>query len=321
MQRVASLHLWHFVVRSAGLPSSPVALLLACALCASCGPAGKPPPQAVEDTQTSGRISVVVTPELLPVLRNEVQAFVALYPQASITLKAGTTREAVAALLSRQSDLAVVGRELEPEERTVKVKGGMELEGYRFAKDAVCIVVHPANPTEHMSAEELRQIYLGQVTQWDRLGGAKGAIEPVLQPLDGDITVSFLQTALGGEMPTAPAHRVADDSAVVAEVRATPGAIGFVSSRWAARGAKAVPVSALRGLPAQAVDIEAVYKGEYPLTRDFELYVRSTGPRLANGLITFVTSLDGQKLVHEAGWVPTAVPVRFARRSPMLSSH
>jgi phosphate transport system substrate-binding protein len=275
----------------------------------------------VEDTQTSGRISVVVTPEIRPLFEREVQTFEALYPQASITLQTGTTREAVAALLGRQSDLAVVGRELEPEERTVKVKGGMELEGYRFAKDALCVIVHPANPADHVSAEELRQVYLGDATSWDRLGGGKGQVEPVVQPLDGDIGVAFMQSALGGEMPSAPAYRASDDSAVVARVRSTSGAIGFVSSRWADRGAKAVPVSALRGLPAVKADPEAVYKGEYPLTRDFELYVRSNGPRLANGLITYVTSLDGQKLVHEAGWVPTAVPVRFARRSPMLSSH
>ena len=68
-------------------------------------------------------------------------------------------------------------------------------------------------------------------------------------------------------------------------------------------------------------DPEAVYKGSYPLTRFFNLYVRSKGRRLANGFITFVTSRDGQALVHDSGLVPTSVPVRFVRRSPMLSTH
>ncbi len=51
------------------------------------------------------------------------------------------------------------------------------------------------------------------------------------------------------------------------------------------------------------------------------MYVRAGGSKLANGLVTWVSSLDGQKIVHEAGLVPAAVPVRFARRSPMLGSH
>jgi len=64
-----------------------------------------------------------------------------------------------------------------------------------------------------------------------------------------------------------------------------------------------------------------VYKGEYPLTRYFNVYVRDRGPRVGHGFITFITSLDGQRLVRDAGLVPTSVPVRFVRRSPMLSTH
>jgi hypothetical protein len=34
-----------------------------------------------------------------------------------------------------------------------------------------------------------------------------------------------------------------------------------------------------------------------------------------------VTSQEGQAIVHQHGLVPTAVPVRFVRRSPMLGEH
>ena len=42
---------------------------------------------------------------------------------------------------------------------------------------------------------------------------------------------------------------------------------------------------------------------------------------LAKGFVTFITSRDGQKIVHQAGRVPTTVPVRFVRRSPLLGTH
>jgi ABC-type phosphate transport system substrate-binding protein len=57
------------------------------------------------------------------------------------------------------------------------------------------------------------------------------------------------------------------------------------------------------------------------LTRFYNFYMRPRGPKAAAGFITFVTSMDGQAIVHEAGLVPTAVPVRFVRRSPMLGTH
>jgi phosphate transport system substrate-binding protein len=98
-------------------------------------------------------------------------------------------------------------------------------------------------------------------------------------------------------------------------------AIGFVSLAWADRGAKVLRVASARGMPYWKPDLEAVYRGEYPLTRFFNFYMRTRGRRLAGGFITFVTSRDGQKIVHDSGLVPTSVPVRFVRRSPMQSSH
>jgi ABC-type phosphate transport system substrate-binding protein len=39
----------------------------------------------------------------------------------------------------------VITRELTVEERSAAVKGGLELEGYRFARDAIVAVVNPSN--------------------------------------------------------------------------------------------------------------------------------------------------------------------------------
>ena len=114
-----------------------------------------------------------------------------------------------------------------------------------------------------------------------------------------------------------PAIPAASDSEVVQRVLEDRDAIGFVSLAWADRGAKVLRVASARGMPYWKPDLEAVYRGDYPLTRFFNLYMRTQGRRLAGGFNTFVTSRDG----HESGLVPTSVPVRFVRRSPMQSSH
>jgi phosphate transport system substrate-binding protein len=311
----------HFVYRSAGWPFNlPASLLLACALLTLPG-CTRPSARQVEDSETSGRIKVVSVPETEALVIRETAAFRRAYPQAMFDVAAGSSREAVKALLEERADLAVLTRELEPEERSVMVKGGMELEGYRFARDAICVIVHPGNPVEHIAADDLRRIYLGQLGDWSALGGRAGRIQPVVRTSGSDVMESFLQRVMGGDAPTAPAIRAASDSEVVARVLGEPNAIGFVSMAWAERGARLLRVSTLNGMPYWKADAERVYTGEYPLTRYCNLYVRSRGPKLANGLVTFVSSMEGQKIVHEANLVPTAVPVRFARRSPMLDAH
>jgi phosphate transport system substrate-binding protein len=174
---------------------------------------------------------------------------------------------------------------------------------------------------ENLTVEEVRRAFAGESSNWRRFGGRDESIVPVVQPVGSDMTAFFVQQVMAGEPIRARAITAGSDSEVVETVARTRGAIGFVSLAWADRGARALRIASLRGLPYWKPDLEQVYRGQYPLTRFFNLYVRAAGAKLANGLITFVTSIDGQRIVQQAGYVPTAVPVRFVRRSPLLGTH
>ena len=321
-RREGSLDSIHFGVLGTGrrLPVRVLLLVALAAVCV-CGCSPQRAPGAVEDSLTSGRISVVCAAEVLSIIAREVAAFDSLYPGAEIVVRSGSSREAVQALFAAQCDLAAITRDLEPDERGAAVRGGLELEGYRFARDGVALVVHASNAVENVALEDVRGIYQGVVKRWDALGGSASAIEPVIQPPGSDMAAYFEQRVMNGEPVRAPVVYETSDSGVVAFVSHHPGAIGFVSLAWADRGARALRLASLKGLGYWRPDPEAVYRGDYPLTRYMNLYARSGGPALANGLITFITSREGQRLVHDGGLVPTAVPVRFVRRSPMMGSH
>lgn len=294
-------------------------LLLIAAWIQGCSSKSNPAP--VEDSLTSGRISVASAAEARTIIDREKSAFEKLYPEARIQVTTRPSGEAIRALFAAESDLAVISRELETEERSAAARGGLELEGYRFAKDAVVVIVNVANPVENLALDDLKRIYLGKIHNWSDLGGPDRAIEPVFPDPKSDLAEFFVQQVMNGEPVQTRVALVDHDSLAVAEVRARPGGVGFVSLAWAEHGAKTLRVSALTGLPYWKPDLEAVYDGDYPLTRALSFYVRSNGPRVAHGLITYVTSSDGQRIVHEAGLLPTSVPVRFVRRSPLKGAH
>jgi len=311
-----------FVASGAGCPSAERTLLLLCVAATwACGCTRQPSSARVEDTLTSGRITVVCAPEARPLIERERAAFEALYPQSDIQVRDGSSREAVRALFGAECDLAVILRELEPEERGAAVRGRLELEGYRFARDALVVVVHPGNRVENLALEQVRGIYLNEVRRWSDLGGEDRPIVPVIQRPELDIMGFFIQQVMNGQAITAETVYEPSDSTVARYVANHPDAIGFVTLSWAERGVKPVRLAALTGLPYQKPDLETVYHGDFPLSRYYNFYVRPGGSKLAHGFITFVTSRDGQQIVHEQGLAPTAVPVRFVRRSPMQSSH
>ena len=301
-----------------GLPVL-VAFPLATLCLAGCTPRSIPGRE--EDSLTSGRIEIVCAPEAGRLIDRERSVFGALYPGAHLDLRVGSSREAIRSLFAAESQLAVITRELDVEERAAAVRGGLGLEGYRFARDAVVAIVNPANPIQNIAVEQLRRIYAGELSRWSELGGRDAPIVPVVQPLESDMGQYFLQAIMGGNPVRARVVTAADDSAAVARERGDRDAIGWVSIAWASRGARALAVAGVVGLAYRYPDPEAVYDGSYPLTRFYNLYARAGGPQLANGFITFVTSREGQTLVQHDGLVPTAVPVRFVRRSPMVGTH
>jgi phosphate transport system substrate-binding protein len=320
--RVGFLDFVHFVVRNHESSLSVRAFLpfLVTLLGLSgCGP--RSAPGTVEDSTTSGRISVVCAAEVYDLFSRECSAFRALYPRATIDVRVGTSREAIAALFGARCDLAVIARELEQEEREAEVRGRVPLEGYRFARDALVVMVNEKNPVENLSLDEVRRMYRGKSSRWSETGGPGGAVVPVIQPLESDLSQFFQQQVMGEQPIGARVVYARSDSDAVARVKEFPGAVAYASLAAPVAGTKVVRLASLTGLPYWKPDLEALYKGEYPLTRFFNLYVRERGPRLANGLITYITSWEGQRLVRDSGRVPTSVPVRFVRRSPMLSTH
>src|SRR5262245_21490506 len=225
------------------------------------------------------------------------------------------------ALFAATAQVAVIGREISDEERNAGRRGRIAVEATRWARDGLGIVVHPSNPVQHVSLDDLREIYSGKEISWAALGGPDRRIVPVVQRTESGTTQFFVDQVLAGADFTAPAVVVDDDSSAAARVAEDAAAIGFVSLPLAGQGVKALAVSPAKGMPYVDLDAQTVYENRYPLTRYYNVVLRTPSSLGAEDLNTFLCSTDGQKKVLEAGYVPASVPVRFTHRAPTLPSH
>lgn len=327
MLGLPSLDLLHFVYRGPGrfrlVQARGLGALALCLSLLSGACARTESSRPVEDTETSGRISIATSTDLHELVTGVAQAFQSQYPQAVLEVgEARPSGQVVAELLAGRVEVAVVGRDLEQEERDMARNGGIEIEGHRVARDGLCVVVPVASPVHNVTLGELHRIWAADVRDWSALGGPAQRIVPVLPPLHGDLARAFAQVVMNGEPMKAATLMEVSDSAVAARVARTPGAIGVVPLRLAsAAGLRALHVSPLEGTPYVEPDLESVHDGRYPLYFNVHVYVRTQRPRLAGGFVTYVASQPGQERVLASGRLPTSVPLRFVRRSPMLGSH
>jgi ABC-type phosphate transport system substrate-binding protein len=112
--------------------------------------------------------------------------------------------------------------------------------------------VHPPHPAAAVPAAQLSRMFLKKLPKWDH--GA--AVVPVDQPVDAPVRAEFSkgvhgkavaavaaywqqQIFAGRDVP--PAEKAGDD-AVLAFVRANPGAVGYVSAAATTTGVKVLEV-------------------------------------------------------------------------------
>ena len=96
----------------------------------------------------------------------------------------------------------------------------------------IAVIAHLSNPVQNLSADELSNLFSGEVQNWSQIGGLDQAVTPwVLTPADESRQL-FDKSILGEKNLASQARLAADPAWMLAGVSADPGAIGYLPAAW-----------------------------------------------------------------------------------------
>lgn len=95
----------------------------------------------------------------------------------SILIRATSTIEGYEWLSSGKADVWLAARPATPMEMDGLHAAGKPMFA-RIARFALVMAVHPENPVQTLTHDQVRDIYTGDVTDWSEVGGAAGPIHP-----------------------------------------------------------------------------------------------------------------------------------------------
>lgn len=266
-----------------------VLVLLTLFFLVSCRPAA---PASTSPVPVAGKLVFAGSTTMQPLVGALGEAFHRWYPGVELDIAAGGSRVGIQAVHEGTVDIGMASRALTPEEAE-----GISV--HTIALDVIAIVVHPSNPVEDLSLENLAAIYRGEITRWSQVGGADIEIIPIAREMSSGTRGAFDELVLEGQEPTAPglltAVTAGDMAAMVAE---RPGAIGYVGFGNLNDQLRAVTINGVSPTPATA------RSGEYPLVRPLNLLTGPLSQPLSEEFIRFALNPDGQRIVELAGWVP-----------------
>jgi phosphate transport system substrate-binding protein len=250
-------------------------------------------------------------------LVNVAQAWAEHYAQVdkgvSVEVSGGGTGVGVAALINGTAEIANCSRQLEPEEAAkVKKATGKDPKEYLVGFDGLAVYVHKDNPIDHISIQELADIYRegGPTNKWSELGiqipgSGKDEIVRVSRQNNSGTYQYFRETVVGKKADFKAGSLDMNGSKDVVELVAkTPGAIGYSGLGYATPAVKILKISKLKGEPGVAPSIATVHDKTYPISRPLFMYTPGEPGETVSKYITWILSNEGQSILQKTGYIP-----------------
>jgi phosphate transport system substrate-binding protein len=217
----------------------------------------------------------------------------------------------IQALLAGLADVAMSSRDLTPQEREQLSARGAFVEQV-IALDALAFIVHPSNPVNRLTVQQISDMYSGNITNWQLLTGQRQPISVFAREASSG-TYEYVHHGILKPLPLTPyAIQQTSNGGVVQSVAHNPAAIGYSALAYLNAGVKAVSVSVDGGKTYHAPSVAAARQGVYPLSRPLYLvFFRSAEPRLAP-FLAYLRSPAAERLVLAVGYVPP-LPTRASR--------
>ncbi len=103
---------------------------------------------------------------------------------------------------------------------------------FQIGNEDVLIVVHPQAGVGSLTADQVRAIFLGQVTNWKEVGGNDMPVLVWTYAQDEDVQQIFERTIMSGQPVTSLARLAVSAQNMSDSVGNTPGSIGILPRRW-----------------------------------------------------------------------------------------
>ena len=221
-----------------------------------------------------------------------------------IMVTGGGSGTGIAALINGTTEICQSSRSMKEDEK-LKLRDRYQTMGVEIpvAKDGLSIYVHEANPVKELTTQQLRDIYLGTITNWKAVGGPDATIILYGRENSSGTYGYFKEHVLGGKDFSERVQTLPGTAAVVNAIAKDPNGIGYGGAAYS-KGVRDIAMKKDATSAAVPPNAATVHDGSYPLSRYLYFYLRKKPAGDAGLFVSWVLSPEGQKLASDVGYFP-----------------
>ncbi len=274
----------------------------------SCGPASRPAAsKATAYIQNKGSDTIV------NLALAWAERYQQLHPDIEISVTGGGSGTGIAALLNGTADIANASRQISADEMQQAQAKGIKPEEFVIARDAIAVIVNPANPVSRLTLQQISDLYSGKTNNWKELGGQDRQIVRLSRETNSGTHVYFLETVirLGNKddktLFATDTLLLPSSEGIVAEVRDNPNAIGYDGLGYVPTDGtvKVIAIAKDANGPYILPSVETVNSTAYPIARDLYMYTAREPQGAVKDYLDWIqSSPEAQAIVGQLGFVP-----------------
>ena len=172
-----------------------------------------------------------------------------------------------------------------------------EIENDPLAYDGVGIIVNDSNKLDSVSTEELRKIYTGDISNWEKLKGPSQAIVPVAYKNTSNLVAQEFNTKL---METPIKESMGKSTAYVSSVEEMKNfvakdknSIGFIPGQWYNKETKFLKLNGIE------ITISNIKNELYALRFPIKIYYSKEKKDSLKDVLQYFKSEDAKKIIRK----------------------
>lgn len=274
----------------------------------ACKPKQKPA-NAVEETRTSGTLTMLVDESFSEVLADQIEVFQSDYPDTKFTIKEGNEQKIVPTFLNDSVRVIILSRMLTPAEDKMYRSRSIVPKTSRFAIDGIALITNKDNLDTNINVSDVVNILKGTAT-----GGKQLVFDNAYSS-----TLRYFKDLAGiKDLPAKGVYTLQTNNDVIKYIAGNKGFIGVVGVNWLIDNKKEmtqyidqVKMMGVRNLKGKKGD-DKFYKpvqvnlidGIYPFLRNIYIINAEGRDGLGTGFANWLVSPRGQLIVLKSGLGP-----------------
>ncbi len=173
------------------------------------------------------------------------------------------------------------------------------LSWYKIARDAICIVTHPSNTISNLTADQVKGLFSGSITNWNQIPGSprSGSINIVVRTAASGTQDAFEKLFMGTTKVASSASQKASNGLIQQAVKDDPTAVGYVSEAFIS----GTNVPKYKNV---ACTLRNAKTNAYGGVRNFWYVTRGRPTTATKSFIDWTRTNSAAKAVIASGWVP-----------------